>query len=153
MGAKRPDPNWRKIREALWKRSEGRCEVSGRPLDPDTFDSHHRRLKGMGGTYRPLTDSLCNLLALDPQVHNGGPSSVHQNSVWSRPRGYLLSAHVPDDAMAATPVLYRGKVWVILDEEGDFGYFPERAQRHLWQQLERAQGFFPPRRPPRSQYR
>lgn len=153
MGKKRPDPNWAQIRGKLWVRAEGRCEISGRPLDPDAFDAHHRRLKGMGGTYRPLTDSLCNLLALDPEVHNGAPWSVHQNSAWSRPRGYLMSSHVDDDAMACTAVLYRGKDWVILDEDGDFGVMPERAQRHLWRTLEQAQGFIPPVRPRGSQYR
>lgn len=107
----------------------------------------------MGGTYRPLTDSLCNLLALDPEVHNGAPWSVHQNSAWSRPRGYLLSSHVDDDAMAATAVLYRGRDWVILDEEGDFGVLDQRSQRHLWQKLEQTQGVVPATQPRGSQYR
>jgi hypothetical protein len=153
MGAKRPDPNWAKIRGQLWNRCAGLCEISSRPLDFETFDAHHRRLKGMGGTYRPLTDSLCNLLALDPEVHNGAPWSVHQNSSWSRPRGYLLSSHVEDDAMAATPVLYRGRDWVILDQDGDYGLLPERAQRHLWRKLEQAIGLVSAKRPHRSQYR
>lgn len=154
MGKKRDDPEWAKIREQLWERSGGFCEVSGRPLDQESFDAHHRRLKGMGGTYRPLTDSLCNLLALDPEVHNGAPWSVHQNPRWSRPRGYLLSAHVDDDAMAATPVLYRGREWVVLlDDSTETGLLEPRSQRHLWRQLEQAQGYVPARRPGRSQYR
>jgi len=153
MGKKRSDPNWRKITDLLWARSGGFCEVSGRELDRDTFDRHHRRLKGMGGTYRPLTDSPCNLLALDPEVHNGAPWSVHQRATWSRPRGYLLSAHVDDDAMAATPVLYRGKDWVILDQEGDYGLMSIRAQRHLWRKLEQEQSHAAATRPRRSQYR
>lgn len=154
MSRKRPDPNWARIRGQLWERCAGRCEISGRPLDFETFDAHHRRLKGMGGTYRPLTDALCNLLALDPEVHNGAPWSVHQRSSWSRPRGYLLSAHVEDDAMAATPVLYRGREWVILFEDvPDFGVLEPRSQRYLWRQLEQAQGFVPAKRPGRSQYR
>lgn len=151
MGKKRPDPNWREITEVLWARSEGFCEVSGRALDRETFDRHHRRPKSMGGTYRPLTDSLVNLLALDPEVHNGTPWSVHQRPTWSRPRGYLLSSHVDDDAMAATPVLYRGRDWVILDAEGDFGLLPDRAQRHLWRTLEAEH--VPATRPRGSRYR
>jgi hypothetical protein len=153
MGKKRPDPNWREITELLWIRSEGFCEVSGRALDRDTFDRHHRRLKGMGGTYRPLTDSPCNLLALDPEVHNGAPWSVHQLPSWSRPRGYLLSAHVDDEAMAITPVLYRGKNWVILDAEGDFGVLSEPAQRFYWREMEQTQEMTHATRPRGSQYR
>lgn len=154
MGKKRPDPEWEKLRELLWARSGGYCEISGRPLDQETFDAHHRRLKGMGGTYRPLTDSLCNLLALDPEVHNGAPWSVHQNSKWSRPRGYLLSAHVEDAAMAITPVLYRGQKWVVLlDNSTDTGLLEPRSQRHLWRELEQATGYVPGTRPPRSIYR
>lgn len=36
--------NWPKIREQLWERSGGRCEATGTPLDPETFDAHHRRV-------------------------------------------------------------------------------------------------------------
>jgi hypothetical protein len=118
MGKKRTDPNWKKLREQLWARSGGMCEITARPLDPETFDAHHRRPKSLGGTYRELTDSLVNLLALDPEVHNGAPWSVHQKPEWSRPRGYLLSSHLDDAQMSAFPVLYRGRTWVTLDQEG-----------------------------------
>src|SRR3954462_15660128 len=88
--AKRPKANWSRLREQLWARCSGRCEVSGTPLDFETFDAHHRRNKGMGGTSRLDTDLLSNLLALDPTVHNGGPGSGHadRNGV-SGPRGWL----------------------------------------------------------------
>jgi hypothetical protein len=153
MGKKRSDPNWREITDLLWARSDGFCEVSGRELDRDTFDRHHRRLKGMGGTYRPLTDSPCNLLALDPEVHNGAPWSVHQRATWSRPRGYLLSAHVADEVLAITPVLYRGKEWVVLAENGQLLRLLPTTQRHLWRELEQEQGHVPAMRPHGSQYR
>ena len=153
MGKKRPDPEWDKLRELLWARSGGYCEISGRPLDQDTFDAHHRRLKGMGGTYRPLTDSLCNLLALDPEVHNGAPWSVHQAPTWSRPRGYLLSAHVDDERMSAWPVLYRGQDWTLLAENGQLLRLMPSTQRSLWCQLEEIGGSVPATRPRGSQYR
>jgi hypothetical protein len=89
---KRARADWPALRDALWTRSNGLCEVSGRPLDRDTFDAHHRRNKGMGGTYREDTDTLPNLLALDPIVHNGGPGSVHADRHGvSGPRGWLVS--------------------------------------------------------------
>lgn len=122
MTKKRPAPNWKIIREKLWKRSEGLCEVSGLPLNPDTFDAHHRRNKGMGGTYRPDTDSLSNLLALDPDVHNGGPQSVHGRRPWSEERGYLL----PKDLERAVtwPVLIHGRRWVYLLSTGEYRDIP-----------------------------
>lgn len=153
MGKKRTDPAWEKLREVLWSRSGGYCEVSGRPLDREAFDAHHRRLKGMGGTYRPLTDSPCNLLALDPEVHNGAPWSVHQNSLWSRPRGYLLSAHVADEVLEITPVLYRGREWALLAENGQLLRLLPSTQRAQWEQLERAGGLIAAIRPRGSQYR
>lgn len=113
----RPNPEWGIIREQLWTRSGGLCEVSGRPLDPETFDAHHRRNKGMGGTDRTDTDSLSNLLALDPVIHNGGPQSVHGRRGWSEERGYLI----PKDTMLAVgvPVLLRGRWWVYLLSNGE----------------------------------
>jgi hypothetical protein len=110
----RPKPNWPRLRRTLWQRCNGRCEVTGIPLDFDTFDAHHRRLKGMGGTSRPDTDLLSNLLALDPIVHNGGPTSVHGSPIRSLGNGWLLH-------QAATPrlepvLLYNGlRVWLTDD--------------------------------------
>jgi len=151
MGKKRADPNWRQLRETLWVRCDGFCEVSGRPLDFETFDAHHRRPKGMGGTYRPDTDTAANLLALDPEVHNGASWSVHQRPSWSRPRGYLLRNVVEEARLE--PLLYRGRTWMILDEEGTMGELSNRSQRYLWRTLEQTQGYVPAARPARSQYR
>jgi len=102
---KRARADWPALRDALWTRSNGLCEVSGKPLDPTTFDAHHRRNKGMGGTYREDTDTLPNLLALDPIVHNGGPGSVHadRNGV-SGPRGWLVSK-LSSEPLDLAPVL------------------------------------------------
>lgn len=151
MGNQRRDPAWAKLREQLWTRSNGLCEVSGQALDYDTFDAHHRRLKGMGGTYREDTDLLGNLLALDPIVHNGAPWSVHQRPSWSKPRGYLLSTSIEEPAVE--PLLYRGKDWVVLDDEGDYGILGARAQRYLWSVLERNENAAAAARPRGSQYR
>lgn len=107
----RPRPNWKTLRDQLLERSKGLCEVSGIPLDPDTFDAHHRRNKGMGGTSRLDTDTLANLLALDPQVHNGGAASVHGRRDWSEERGYLIPKHIARVDNRA--FVLRGEVWVL----------------------------------------
>lgn len=115
-------------RRPLWERCRGLCEISGRPLDFDTFDMHHRRNKGMGGTSRLDVDALWNLLALDPEVHNGGPESVHGRRRWSEDRGYLIPKHEQDPGL--WPVLLGGLLperfqrWVFLAPEQGDGYLP-----------------------------
>lgn len=103
-------------RAQLWARSGGRCEVSGRPLDFETFDAHHRRPKGMGGTTRANRDAIECLLALDPIVHNGGPQSVHGDPLWARARGYLVRKNV--DYPEQVPVLIHGHYWMLLGRDG-----------------------------------
>lgn len=116
-------PNWKLLRDQLWTRSHGLCEVSGRALDPETFHAHHRRNKGMGGTSREDKDWLSNLLATDPEVHNGGPQSVHGRRAWSEPRGYLVQKDTLWAGMV--PVLYRGRFWFMLgDDISQGGLYP-----------------------------
>lgn len=115
-----PRVDWADLREKLWERSRGRCEVSGIPLDRDTFDAHHRRNKGMGGTTRPDRDAIWNLLALDPTVHNGGPRSVHGRRAWSESRGFLVPKGVGN--VQVWPIFWHLKLWVYLTPEG--GYRP-----------------------------
>lgn len=119
---KRAPANWFALREALWTRCQGRCEVSGRPLDRETFDAHHRRNKGMGGTYRPDTDTLPNLLALDPQVHNGGPGSVHADRPRSEEYGWLVPKLSREALHMLPALLYAGSgqwEWFLLAESGE----------------------------------
>lgn len=66
----------------------------------------------MGGTYRPDTDTLPNLLALRPDVHNGPPDAVHMRRQWSEEHGYLLPLSIP--LASAWPVLLFGRRWVYL---------------------------------------
>ena len=112
------EPNWPKIRQALWVRSKGNCEISGIPLDADAFDVHHRRPKGMGGTSKPDRDWLSNLLALDPAIHNGGPRSVHGRRSWAEPRGYLLPKGTPWASLV--PCLILGRFWLMLGDDGQY---------------------------------
>jgi hypothetical protein len=111
-------PDWNEIRGRLWERCGGLCEVSGLALDPDTFDAHHRRNKGMGGTSRDDRDAIYNLLALDPQVHNGGVNSVHGRRQWSEDRGYLVPKTL--DYPGSWPVLLRGRWLVLLGSNGRY---------------------------------
>lgn len=69
----------------------------------------------MGGDGRLNTDLLSNLLALDPQVHNPGPASVHGRAEWSRERGYLVPKHVDYPGLVAV-VLHSGRRVILLDD-------------------------------------
>lgn len=118
--AKRARADWKTLREQAFARCHGQCEVSGRLLDFDTFDLHHRRNKGMGGTSRPDTDTLPNLLALDPIVHNGGPDSVHADRGRSELYGWLIPK-LSTEALHMVPVLVRGPAgwqWCLLGQDG-----------------------------------
>jgi hypothetical protein len=113
------------MRDRLWTRCGGHDEITGQPLDYDTFDLHHRRPKGMGGTTRPDRDWPSNLLALAPEVHNftAGRSAaltVHGNPEWSRPLGYLVAKDTP--WASAIPVLIRARYWMFLGD--DARYYP-----------------------------
>ena len=119
---KRARLDWTDLRQKLWARSGGRCEVSGLPLDPLSWDAHHRRNKGMGGTYREDTDTLPNLLIVHPLVHNHRPDSIHGNPAWSRPLGYLLGKGLDELPPAVVPVKLHTGVWVVLTANG--GYLP-----------------------------
>lgn len=108
----------RDLRAAAFEREGGMCFVSGRPLDPERFELHHRMPGGMGG--REGRDVLSNLIALRPEVHNlgGGSSrSVHGSPAWSRPRGWLLSSS-DTVSPASRPLLHWSAGWVFLEDDG-----------------------------------
>jgi hypothetical protein len=106
------------LRHAAYTRSGGRCEITGAilPGGPDGgWALHHRRRKGMGGTNRPDTHTLPNVLALTHEAHNLRRPSAHLDVAWSRERGYLLA----DWAWPRLePVWLFGRLWVLLTEHG-----------------------------------
>ena len=113
----------RATRDAVWDRAGGRCEITGAPLGPrgsDQWECHHRRNKGMGGTDRSNVDSLSNLIALTPAIHNGGPQSVHGRRGWSEDHGYLIPKRIDEPGM--WPMKLLGRRWVLLGDDGR--YYP-----------------------------
>lgn len=109
-------------RELLWLRCGGRCEVSGLSLGVSSFDVHHRRPRGMGGSSRWDTELLSNLLAVRPEVHSGGPLSVHGvRRGWMVDRGFL----VPQGFVAGVwPLWLFGECWVLLLPSGGYRLLP-----------------------------
>ncbi|GHE31992.1 hypothetical protein GCM10017673_38450 [Streptosporangium violaceochromogenes] len=59
------EPDWRTIRHRLALRSGHACEICGILLGPGQEGTvHHRQPRGMGGTRRPTTHGLSNLMML-----------------------------------------------------------------------------------------
>jgi 5-methylcytosine-specific restriction protein A len=100
-----------KTRLALFERAAGHCEVDGIPLS-GIWHGHHRRPRRLGGSRRPDTHSLSNLLA------TCGPCNlfrIERNRPWAYEHGYLLhDRQVP----AETPVFIYGAGWVLLTPTG-----------------------------------
>lgn len=108
------------LRAAAYERARGRCEITGLilPGGPDgEWALHHRRLKGMGGTNKPDTHTLPNLMALTHQAHNLGRPSAHLDVTWARERGYLVSQH-KDPRLV--PILLYGRIEVTLGLDGEY---------------------------------
>jgi hypothetical protein len=108
------------LRHRAYQRARGRCEITGvtLPGGPDgPWALHHRRPKQMGGTNKPATHTLPNVLAITHEIHNLATRSVHLDPEWARPRGYLLRQHqIP----RLVPVLIGGHQWAILGLDGAY---------------------------------
>lgn len=76
----------------------------------------------MGGTSRPDTDLLSNLIALDPGVHNATGTGVHARRGWAEEHGYLLPQSTP--WAIEWPLLLRGRTWVYLLNSGAYRPVP-----------------------------
>lgn len=105
----------------------------------DSTPTIYRRNKGMGGTSRSDTDTLPNLLALDPIVHNGGPGSVHDRRIASEANGWLvpkLSVFVLSTIPAAVWVGPGLRRYVLLTDQGGYvevtGVVPARMNEFGW---------------------
>lgn len=113
------------LRERAWERQRGLCAVTGRLLDWDRDDLHHRQPGGMGGTSRNR-DRLSNVVAVLAEAHNmGSPGlvvdgvagrSIHTDPRWSRWFGLLVSPSVDDPG--SVPVRIVGVGWVFLGDDG-----------------------------------
>jgi hypothetical protein len=55
------------VRDLLMQRADGRCERCGTPMS--SFQIHHRRPRGMGGSRLPDTGGASNGLVLHPHCH------------------------------------------------------------------------------------
>lgn len=99
----------KKLREQLWQRCNGYCEVCGFPLEKENYALHHRKLRSRGGK-----DEIANVMALHHKCHNLGTNSVHLNPKWATENGFMVSAYdTPDLIWVSTP--NGGKIYLSND--------------------------------------
>jgi 5-methylcytosine-specific restriction endonuclease McrA len=75
------------LRETVWQRCGGYCEMCGVPVRRDQFALHHRKLKSRGGK-----NEVTNLVALHHYCHNLGTDSVHLNPEVATRAGFLVAS-------------------------------------------------------------
>lgn len=91
-------PEWEHLTQLLLARCGGRCEGCGQPFVPGKREAnrHHRRGRKMGGTNRPDTHSLANLLMLCAgfSARLGGVLGCHgrvdADRGWAEARGLIV---------------------------------------------------------------
>lgn len=103
------DPVWTAVRKVVWRRCGGRCESSGEPLDPATWQCHHRKFRSRGGQH-----SVTNAVALTPRMHR----TVHnRGQATAEARGFVVASAADP---ATTPVrLFDGRP-VLLRPDGTY---------------------------------
>jgi hypothetical protein len=114
-----PGLRWATVRELIYWRSGGQCEVCGATLH-GAMEAHHRLPRRYG------PDCPCNALALCGECHH---DKVHGQPIESAAAGRILSstalgAAVPDDAPAWLWVRGHGMVWVQLSCAGAYRIVP-----------------------------
>lgn len=93
--------------DAIWRRSGGRCEIGGEPVDRDGFDPQHRK-RSREGDHR-----LCNLLVTCRSHHE----RIHAEPAEARHNGWTVS--FADDPQVEPVTLGDGRM-VLLTEDGGY---------------------------------
>ena len=98
------------LRDLIWKRCGGYCEVCGTSMFEEQWAAHHRQLRSQGGADEPS-----NLMAVHHFCHNIGTNSIHFIGRPAYQNGWLVSAY---DVPRKTFLLLPGKREVFLTEDG-----------------------------------
>ena len=105
------------VKQMIFARSEGYCEVLSPGCGRAATEIHHRRPRGMGGTVRPETNLASNGLAICRACHLRCEAMRN----WARENGFVL---LQGDNPADVPVFWRcgwdggRKALVLLDDVG-----------------------------------
>lgn len=90
------------VREAVYRRSGGRCDRCGVGISLESMEAHHRKLRAQGGQ-----DDLATLIALCRACHVPG---VHGHPKESRLTGFIVPSHGDP---ATVPVLRYTDRWYL----------------------------------------
>lgn len=96
LGRPRMDPA---LRQAIYDRSHGRCDLCGCGLAPSNWECHHRLLRSRGGKDEPA-----NLIALHHTCHR----AMHDMPEWADAHGFTVPSWADP---AAWPVHRRKLRW------------------------------------------
>lgn len=77
-----PRPDISDLRERVFERAGGRCDLCGEALRWSAWECHHRQKRTQGGP-----DSMPNLIALHPRCHS---ERVHGRPAWSYANGFMV---------------------------------------------------------------
>jgi hypothetical protein len=94
---------WNDVRNLIFVRAGGRCELCDAPLVIGTMQGHHRRTRQIG------PDCACNALALCGDCHHG---EVHGQPVRARELGQIVSRHSVDRPSTLPVTIRRGEVFL-----------------------------------------
>ena len=108
----RPTGFPRPVIELVTARSQNYCECMSTGCTLIAEHMHHRRPKGMGGTWRPESQWASNALHVCLRCH----LKIHAMPTWSRTHGFLVRQ---SDDPAATPVWWRCSQRILLDDTGN----------------------------------
>ena len=115
MAKRRPQGFSLEVREKIWDRARGCCERCGLGLyqDGGSYDFHHRRPRGAGGTSLDWVNLPANGVLLCRGCHGW----IESNRQDARDLGWLVprnAVYLPE----TVPVTYWDGVTYLLDDEG-----------------------------------
>ena len=105
------------VKQMIFARSEGYCEVLSLACELAATEIHHRRPRGMGGTKKPETNYASNGLAICRRCH----LKCEAMRSWAIDNGFIVRQ---SDNPAEIPVWWRSswsgnrKAMVLLDDGG-----------------------------------
>jgi hypothetical protein len=106
------------VKQIVFARSQGNCEILTTGCLLVASEYHHRRPRGHGGTKRPETNLASNALHVCRRCH----ALLESRRRWAADNGFLVSQFREP---AEVPVWWRcnrngdSRVWVLLDDQGD----------------------------------
>jgi 5-methylcytosine-specific restriction protein A len=104
------------VRALIVARSKGVCDICG--TRPTSYQIHHRRPRGMGGSLQSMVGGAANGLLLHPNCHEG----VERNRKRAYERGWLLRN---DQVPSLAPVRLWSGWWLLQDDGGTVDASPK----------------------------